>query len=188
MVKIFEVPNIIAQEEEFKEKVVQIRRVAKVVKGGKRMSFRALVVVGDGKGRVGIGVATAGDVSSAIRKSVEHAHKGMVTVPLVGRTIPYQVVGIFGASRVLLRPAQVGRGVIAGGAIRPVLELSGIKDVVAKRIGGGSAINIARAALDGITQLGIRDAINRDLGRKSTIPEGPIAAPKTEEEKVTFHA
>ncbi len=188
MVKVFEVPNIIAQEEEFKEKVVQIRRVAKVVKGGKRMSFRSLVVIGDGKGRVGVGVATASDVSSAIRKSVEHAHKKVVTVPLVGRTIPYQVVGIFGASQVLLRPAQEGRGVIAGGAIRPVLELSGIKDVVAKRIGGGSAINIARAAISAITQLGLRDSINRTLGRKSTTPVVAPESPAPEQREVAAHA
>ena len=188
MVKVVEVPKVVTPEEEFKEKVVQIRRVAKVVKGGKRMSFRSLVVVGDGKGRVGVGVATAGDVSSAIRKSVEHAHKRMVTVPLSDRTIPYVVEGIYGASRVLLRPAQVGRGVIAGGAIRPVLELAGIKDVVAKRIGGGSAINIALAALHGVSLLGERNEINKMLGRNYTEKKPSEESPNQKSAEVSAHA
>jgi len=135
------------EEEKLKEKVVQIRRICKVVKGGKKLSFRAVVIVGDAEGSVGVGVGKASEVSSAIRKSVEDAKKHMVTVPMIGSTIPHDISGESGASRVILRPATMGTGVIAGGAVRTVLELAGIKDIVAKSIGASNAINNARATL-----------------------------------------
>lgn len=141
------------EEREFEEKVVQVRRVCKVVTGGKRLGFRVLTVVGDRKGRVGMGIGKASDVSVAIRKGVEAAKKNMVSVPMVSNTIPHDVIGKLGASRVLLRPATSGRGVIAGGAVRVVLELAGVRDVVAKSIGSSSAINSAKATIDALQSL-----------------------------------
>ena len=135
------------------EKVVQIRRICKVVKGGKKLGFRAVVVVGDGVGTVGVGVGKANEVSSAIRKSVEDAKKHQIKVPMVGKTIPHNTEGEWGASKVILRPAPTGTGVIAGGAVRTVLELAGIADVVAKSIGASNAINTARATVEGLRTL-----------------------------------
>lgn len=142
-----------AEEKEFEEKVVQVRRVCKVVTGGKRLGFRVLTIVGDRKGRVGLGIGKAADVSVAIRKGVEAAKKGLAAVPMVGNTIPHEVIGKLGASEVLLRPAPSGRGVIAGGSVRVVLELAGIRDVVAKSIGSSSAINSAKATINALTLL-----------------------------------
>jgi small subunit ribosomal protein S5 len=136
-----------------KEKVVQIRRICKVVKGGKKLGFRATVVVGDMLGNVGVGVGKANEVSSAIRKSVEDAKKHQVKVPLIGKTIPHETEGRSGASKVIIRPAPMGTGVIAGGAVRTVLELSGIADAVAKSIGASNPINVARATIEGLRQL-----------------------------------
>jgi len=138
---------------EFKEKVVQIRRVTKVVKGGKKMGFRVVVVVGDEKSRVGVGTGKSNEVSTAIRKAVESAKKKMIDVKMVGTTLPHPMVGKFGASSVVLKPAPRGTGVIAGGAVRIILELGGIKDVVAKSIGSSNAVNIARATIDGLSKL-----------------------------------
>jgi len=135
------------------EKVVQIRRVCKVVKGGKKFGFRAVVVVGDGGGTVGVGVGKSNEVSSAIRKSVEDAKKHQIKVPMVGKTIPHDTEGEWGASKVIIRPAPTGTGVIAGGAVRTVLELAGIADVVAKSIGASNAINTARATVEGLRVL-----------------------------------
>ena len=135
------------------EKVVQIRRICKVVKGGKKLGFRAVVVVGDGDGTVGVGVGKANEVSSAIRKSVEDAKKHQIKVPMVGKTIPHNTEGEWGASKVIIRPAPTGTGVIAGGAVRTVLELAGIADVVAKSIGASNAINTARATIEGLRTL-----------------------------------
>ena len=135
------------------EKVVQIRRVCKVVKGGKKFGFRAVVVVGDACGTVGVGVGKSNEVSSAIRKSVEDAKKHQIKVPMVGKTIPHNTEGEWGASKVILRPAPTGTGVIAGGAVRTVLELAGIADVVAKSIGASNAINTARATIEGLRTL-----------------------------------
>lgn len=148
-----QVDSIQEKEIEFKEKVVQIRRVTKVVKGGKKMGFRAVVVVGDMFSQVGLGVGKAAEVSAAIRKGVEAAKKGQVAVPQVGGTIPHDVIGEYGASKVVLRPAPAGTGVIAGGAVRPILELSGLRNIVAKAIGSTNAINVARATLVALQSL-----------------------------------
>ena len=141
------------KEAEFKEKVVQIRRVTKVVKGGKKMGFRAAVVVGDQVSRVGLGVGKAAEVSAAIRKGVEAAKRTLVEISQVSGTLPHRIIGRFGASQVVLRPAPHGTGVIAGGAVRTILELCGMKNVVAKSIGSNNAINVARATLAGLTSL-----------------------------------
>jgi len=141
------------EEKELEEKVVQVRRVAKVVTGGKRMGFRVLVVVGDRKGSVGIGIGKAREVSVAVRKGVEAAKKAQVKVHILGTTIPHDIIGKLGASRVLLRPAPSGRGVIAGGSVRTVLELAGIHDVVAKSIGSSNAINSAKATIAALMAL-----------------------------------
>jgi len=143
----------IKDDDKIKEKVVQIRRVTKVVKGGKRMGFRAAVVVGDEAGHVGIGIGKAVEVSAAIRKGVEDAKKRQVEVTRIGTTIPHEILGQAGSSRVLIRPAPKGTGVIAGGAVRIILELSGIHDVVAKSLGSPNAINTAKATISGLQGL-----------------------------------
>ena len=135
------------------EKVIAINRVTKVVKGGKNMRFRASVVVGDLKGKVGFGVCKSAEVPKAIRKAIEQAKKGQVMVKFLGTTIPHAVVGKYESSKVLLKPARKGTGVIAGGAVRSVLELAGIKDVVAKSQGSSCAVNAARATLVALSQL-----------------------------------
>lgn len=136
-----------------KDKVVFINRVAKVVKGGKRFNFCALVVVGDGHGWVGIGKGKAAEVPVAISKAVEQAKKHLVHVPLKGSSIPHEVHGLFGGEHVLLKPAVEGTGIIAGGAVRAVVELVGAHNVIAKTLGRGNPFNAVRATLDGLTQL-----------------------------------
>ena len=140
-------------ESEWKEQVVQIRRVTKVVKGGKKLSFRAIVVVGNKKGQVGMGVAKAAEVIIAIQKAVADARKNLVTVPIFNTTIPHEIQGKSGAGSVKLRPASKGTGVIAGGAVRAVLELSGIENILSKSLGSKSPLNAANATLNALKSL-----------------------------------
>jgi len=149
---------------EWQEKVVQIRRVTKVVKGGKKMSFRAIVAVGNQKGQVGVGVGKAAEVIAAIQKAISDAKKNLVTVPMVGATIPHESIGIADASRVLIKPASKGTGVIAGGAVRSVLELAGIHDVLSKNMGASSPLNTARATIDGLARLRSAESVAADRG------------------------
>ena len=155
-----------------KDKVVFINRVAKVVKGGKRFNFCALVVVGDGQGWVGIGKGKAAEVPAAISKAVEQAKKHLVHVPLKDQTIPHQVHGLFGAEHVLLKPAVAGTGIIAGGAVRAVVELAGAHNIIAKTLGRGNPFNTVRATLDGLCQL--RDPLEVARIRRSAVEKAGV--------------
>lgn len=151
---------------EIKEKVVAINRVAKVVKGGRTFRFSAVVVVGDENGHVGVGNGKASEVPDAIRKAIEDAKKNLVTVPIVGTTIPHEYIGKFGSANVMLKPAEEGTGVIAGGSVRPVLELAGYKDIRTKVIGTNNPRNVVYATINGLSSMKTIEQIAKKRGKK----------------------
>jgi small subunit ribosomal protein S5 len=161
-------PKIDPSTLELTDRVVHISRVAKVVKGGRRFSFSALVVVGDGHGHVGSGLGKANEVPEAIRKAVEHAKRSLMKVPLMNKTIPYEVTGKFGAAKVLLKPASEGTGVIAGASVRAIAESAGIENILTKSLGSNNPYNLIKATLQAIYQLKYPEEILQKRGDKET--------------------
>jgi small subunit ribosomal protein S5 len=175
-------PKIDASRLNLEETVVQVARVAKVVKGGRRFSFRALVVVGDRSGHVGVGLGKAGEVPEAIRKGVEDAKKHLITVPLQGTTIPFLSRGLFAASEVMLKPAAAGTGVIAGGAVRAVVEAAGIRDILTKSLGSSTSLNTVMATMNGLRSLASFESEAARRGRSVAELVGARQAQRISEE------
>ena len=153
------------EESEFKEKLVAVNRVTKVVKGGRNFRFSALIVIGDGKGRVGCGMGKAAEIPEAIRKGIEDAKKNLITVPIVGTTIPHEVIGKFGTGSVVLKPAPEGTGVIAGGPARAGIETAGIREIVTKSYGTNNPINVVKATIEGLSRLKTAEEVARLRGK-----------------------
>lgn len=159
--------EFVVVEKEFEERVVAVNHITKVVKGGRRYRFSAIVVVGDRKGRVGLGTGKAIEVPDAIKKATEDAKKNLINVPIVNTTIPHEVTGVYGAGRVFLRPAPDGTGVIAGGPVRAVVELAGIENIVSKSLGSSTPINIVRATIEGLATLRTAEQVAEIRGKKA---------------------
>ena len=175
------------EREQLDERVVQVARTSKVLKGGRRFAFRAVVVVGDNHGQVGFGVGKAREVPSAIKKGIESAKKSLIRVPIIGTTIPHEIVGRYGAGSVLLKPAPDGTGIIAGGAVRAVVESAGVTNIVTKSLGSDNAHNVVRATFTGLTMLKDPVAVARmrgksveDMSGRPAAAAAPAAAPATE--------
>lgn len=154
------------KNDELKEKVVAINRVAKVVKGGRNFRFSALVVVGDGKGHVGAGNGKAAEVPDAIKKAIENAKKNLIEVPIVGKTIPHEYIGKFGSANVMLKPAPEGSGIIAGGSVRPVMELAGYQNIKTKVIGTNNPRNVVYATINGLKNMSTVEQVAKKRGKK----------------------